>query len=63
MGEYQRNNEQEKVMKKLFIILAFGLTFACERVEATQEECVSSQTLAQAVLDKDLQWNQILVCK
>lgn len=55
-------------MKKfvLLVAIAFNLPFCigrCEKVVATKEECVSWQTLGQAVIDRDLDWNQVLVCK
>jgi len=35
---------------------------ACEKIQATEEECADALTLAQAAVDRNLKYNQILVC-
>ena len=44
------------------IIIVTVIFAACERVQATPEECVDNITLAQAVVDRGLSWNQYLAC-
>jgi len=50
----------------IWLILVCGTGYiwfrAAEKIPATKEECESHATLAQAVVDRDLNWNQVLIC-
>lgn len=49
-------------MKRMVVIIVVLFLGGCEIIQATAEECKTAITLAQAVVDRDLAWNQILVC-
>lgn len=48
----------------LVLTALFGCLWyaGAEHIPATDEECKSADTLAQAVLDRDLKWYQVLIC-
>ena len=53
------------MLVQLLLLIAFlvcWFKFVVEYVPATETECQSAETIAQAVVERDLSWIQILIC-